>query len=94
VATLFTWAASARVVLGMRMEVARMAVVPDPKLNAEVGPHFMGIPERWLDSPTWRCSNGHVSKYYLRSESYGDRCLECRAGVRLTYPEDKEAGEP
>lgn len=36
--------------------------------NIETGKFFMGIPERWMDDPTWRCINNHVSKRFLKSE--------------------------
>lgn len=52
---------------------------------------FMGIPDRWFDSPRWRCENGHVSTTILKSEGLGhDACLKCRARVRITFPEDVE----
>lgn len=53
---------------------------------------FSGIPDRWYDSPTWRCKNGHVSKRFLKSEVCGDVCLAsgCGAHVYLTFPEDTE----
>lgn len=64
-------------------------------LAREEGPFFMGVPERWLDDPTWRCASGHVSKRYLKSEATGrDLCLACRAPVRLTFPEDREIVGP
>lgn len=49
-----------------------------------------GLPDRWLDDPTWRCINRHVSKRYL-STSAGDAvCFKCRADVWLTFPEDTD----
>jgi hypothetical protein len=57
----------------------------------ESGPRFLGAPERWLDDPTWRCENGHVSKRYLKSERLGrSACLECEGHLWLTFPEDRE----
>jgi hypothetical protein len=52
---------------------------------------FLGIPERWLDDPTWKCDNGHVSKRFLKSETRGDLCLACLAPVRLCDPDEVEA---
>lgn len=51
---------------------------------------FLGIPDRWLDDPTWKCSNGHISKSFLKSESRGDLCLACFQPVRLCDPNEKE----
>jgi hypothetical protein len=56
----------------------------------ETGLMFQGMPERWLDDPTWRCAQWHVSKRYLKSEEKGALCLECRTKVWLTFPEDHE----
>ena len=28
---------------------------------------FLGIPERWYDTPKWRCQNNHISTIYLKS---------------------------
>lgn len=56
---------------------------------------FMGIPDYWYDSPHWRCTEGHVSTAYLKSEGLGrDACLACAAHVMLTFPEDKEGDLP
>ena len=55
----------------------------------ETGERFMGLPDRWFDSPRWRCRNGHVSIRYLKSEAVGaDLCLACGEYVWLTFPED------
>lgn len=51
---------------------------------------FLGIPERWLDDPTWKCPNGHISKIFLKSESRGDLCLACFQPVHLCDPNEKE----
>ena len=52
---------------------------------------FLGVPERWLDDPTWKCANGHISKRYLKSEALGQNvCLECRTPVRLCDPNEQE----
>lgn len=53
-------------------------------------PMFLGIPERWLDDPTWKCYNGHISKRYLKSEEYGDLCLACQTPVRMCDPDERE----
>lgn len=58
--------------------------------NIETGKFFMGIPERWMDDPTWRCINNHVSKRFLKSEKKGDCCLKCGANCYLTFPEDND----
>lgn len=50
----------------------------------------MGIPERWLDNPTWLCPNGHISKWFIKSEALGgDVCpaAECNQFVRLCDPD-------
>ena len=59
------------------------------KAKQEGEPIFMGIPDRWYETPTWRCTNGHVSSSFLKTDE-GDRCLACQEYVRMTYPEDKE----
>lgn len=60
-------------------------------LKNENGPFFLGLPERWLDEPHWRCENGHVSRYYIKSEELSSGiCVECRSKVYLTSPEDTE----
>lgn len=48
---------------------------------------FMEKPDRWYEAPHWRCRNGHVSTMFLKTDA-GDKCLECRAYVFLTFPED------
>jgi hypothetical protein len=54
-------------------------------------PTFLGIPERWLDNPTWKCSNGHISKRFLKSEALGyDACLTCFKPVKLCDPDETE----
>ena len=68
----------------------RPEVIEDALAN-EAGPKFMGIPERWLDNPHWRCENGHVSKHYLKSEALGRAaCLECMGRMWITFPEDSD----
>lgn len=49
-----------------------------------------GKPGRWWDDPTWRCTNGHVSKMILKSSEKGDCCLACGENLVLTFPEDKD----
>lgn len=61
--------------------------------DLEPGPRHQGRPERWWDTPTWRCTRGHVSTTVLRSEGLGrDACLAggCTAPVTLTFPEDRD----
>lgn len=75
--------------LGERLEGLREA--RRPFLEREPGPFFMGLPARWLDTPTWRCTNGHVSKRYLKSEATSlDLCLACQEPCLLTFPEDQD----
>lgn len=67
------------------------------RARQESGKKFNGIPERWMDTPHWRCSNDHVSLRYLKSESTGcDLCLACGERVFMTFPEDSEGplGDP
>lgn len=52
-------------------------------------PAFHGKPERWHDSPTWRCSNNHVSISFIKTEN-GGACHACREPIYLTFPEDKD----
>ncbi len=59
-------------------------------MATETGPFFMGLPDRWFDDVTWRCTNGHISKCFLKSEVKGDLCLACGAAVLITFPEDVE----
>ncbi len=71
-----------------RGERPAIIVAADAK---ETGPRFLGLPERWLDDPHWRCPNGHVSTRYLKSEELGrDACLECRGVLWTTFPEDMD----
>ena len=59
--------------------------------NHEGGEMFMGRPDRWYDDVHWRCSNNHVSTYYLKSEGLGASvCLECYEPIVLTFPEDRD----
>lgn len=56
---------------------------------------FLGKPDRWYESPHWRCANGHVSVMYLITER-GGMCLagNCGSFVWLTFPEDVEGPLP
>lgn len=60
----------------------------DKMAATESGRTFAGLPDRWFDTPTWRCTNGHVGMMYLKSEDKGALCLRCFAPVVLTFPED------
>lgn len=63
--------------------------------KAEGHEMFLGIPDRWMEAPLWRCSNEHVSSMYLKSESAKrDLCLECGEPVFMTFPEDKDGPLP
>lgn len=58
---------------------------------AEGGEVWCGRPARWYDDgPTWRCTEGHVSRMYLKSEESGAVCLACQERVHLTFPEDRD----
>ena len=59
-------------------------------LDEETGPRFMGLPERWIDHPTWRCANGHVSTWNVRRDCGDAVCPACMRPVWLTAPEDEE----
>lgn len=59
----------------------------------EGGETFMGRPDRWWETPQYRCVNGHVSTRVLKSEELGrDACLAsgCMEPLTLTFPEDVE----
>lgn len=57
--------------------------------DAECGPRFFLWPDRWWETPHWRCENDHVSTHLLLSERLGrDACLACKGAVHLTFPED------
>lgn len=56
-------------------------------------PWFAGRPDRWWENAHWRCTNGHVSTSYLKSEARAASvCLAggCRQPVTLTFPEDAD----
>lgn len=55
-------------------------------------PCFLGVPERWMDDPTWLCKNGHMSKHYIKSEGLGyDACPVCMERVALTDPREYQS---
>lgn len=60
------------------------------RIDAEGGPLFMRIPDRWYEKPgpKFRCTNGHVSTSVLKSSLHGDLCLGCMEHVLMTFPED------
>jgi hypothetical protein len=47
------------------------------------GAKFMGLPDIWFEDRHWFCTNGHVSRTFLKCEEDGDRCLGCRQPVLL-----------
>jgi len=60
-------------------------------IEEEGGKMFMGLPDRWMDDPHFRCTKGHVSTCILKSEAKGgDCCLACGEFCVLTFPEDEE----
>ena len=67
------------------------------RIEAEGGPLFMGIPDRWYEEPgpRFRCLSGHVSSNYLKSELRGDLCLDsrCMEPLIMTFPEDVDDPE-
>ena len=78
------------------MEVDAMHVADRLKEIAEReiasgAPAFMGKPDRWYESPHWRCANDHVLDSYLKSDGLGDSvCFRCFETVYLTFPEDRD----
>lgn len=60
-------------------------------IMAEDGPKSRGLPTRWRDNPKWKCTNGHVSKTYLKSEAkQALLCLACGERVLMMPPEAVE----
>lgn len=53
-------------------------------------PLFLRLPDHWFERTHWRCTEGHVSRRYLKSEERGDSCLACLAPVVLTFPGDTD----
>jgi len=49
------------------------------------------VPARWLETPTWRCSNMHVSSSCIEDRRGQRRCMFRRCGlpVLLTFPGDR-----
>lgn len=60
--------------------------------EAEGGPMSGGVPERWLQTPTWRCPAAHVST--RRAAGRRGRCLFCGSAVVSTFPEDRSGPLP
>jgi hypothetical protein len=59
------------------------------KENGE--PMFMEIPDSWHEKPgpKFRCAEGHVNHFVVRSEVVGDGCPTCNGPVLMTFPNDK-----
>lgn len=76
--------------LKLRWEVTKQQIMTIA--DAEEGPKFWRIPERWLEDLTWRCPNNHVSTTYLKSEARGALCLAggCHQELHVTFPEDHD----
>ena len=70
--------------LWLRDQLAAIAAIEDR-------PSRDGAPVRWWLTPTWRCTNMHVSKYYYRKPFKGRLCTFkfCDSPVRLTFPGDR-----
>ena len=66
----------------LRDQLAAIAAIED-------GPSRDGAPVRWWLTPTWRCTNLHVSQYFYRKR-FTKLCTFkfCDATVRLTFPGD------
>ncbi|MEP6562555.1 MAG: hypothetical protein ABJD68_15950 [Nakamurella sp.] len=49
------------------------------------------LPARWVQNPTWRCANAHVSKQFSNGRRGRQECIFkfCRLPVQLTFPEDR-----
>ena len=58
---------------------------------AEGGSSREGLPERWLQNPTWRCVNAHVAKRCNQGRRGRRECVynHCSSTVQLTFPEDR-----
>jgi len=66
---------------------ARLAALAE----AEGGAMQDSVPERWWQDPTWRCTNGHVSKRFGPGRRRRRVCVFkfCDSLVLLTFPEDR-----
>lgn len=51
-------------------------------------PLFLRLPDYWYEQAHWRCTRGHVSRWYIKSEEHGDMCPACYSPVLLTFPGD------
>ncbi len=76
-------------------KLALLRVWQEEKIKLELdagGEEFMGLPDRWYEPrPTYRCSTGHISRTYLKSEELGyNACLACYEPLVMTFPEDNE----
>jgi hypothetical protein len=73
-----------REVAALRAQLAALAA-------AEGGPMAGPVPARWLQDPTWRCTNSHVSKEFQADRRRRRRCVFrfCEATVQSTFPEDR-----
>ena len=62
----------------------------DAVAEVELGDRRRAVPARWIQDPTWRCTNLHVSKRYKRDWHERRVCSfdQCASTVRLTFPED------
>lgn len=67
-------------------ELAERVVAAAAAEGAPVGT----VPKRWEKVPTWRCTNGHVSKSSIEGRGKNRLCAvpQCGVTVRLTFPED------
>ena len=64
--------------------------------SAEGGPMRGGVPARWAQDPTWRCSNLHVSKQFQAGRRGRRLCVfrYCGRPVHPTFPEDRSGPLP
>lgn len=58
----------------------------------EGGKLFMGLPDRWYDANKFRCINGHVNTWIIKTELRGDACPSCLGPCCLTFNEDVSDG--
>jgi hypothetical protein len=73
----------------LRVRLAALAV-------DEGGPLSDGIPVRWLQNPTWRCANHHVSKRFQHARRGRRVCVfrYCGQVIQPTFPEDRSGPLP